>query len=260
MKFKSLAITTVSVLSLAAISIPQVNEKVTNLLKPFNNSTTSSKIEFKHLNINTERALDFQAILGYKKSGEQNTFALNMENIEYHYGDGQNPKLNFAGSIELDLIRALGQPFINEMAAHIADISVDLSKQFMAKYGNAVKIDAAVDELKKDEQNNVESVKMHFTAQIDSSQLPNDLKPEDVEFKTLSFAISATRKNMGINGHIIMNPLYKSFRRDQVGLKEFIEGLLNEDAQVYSGLQEFISMIDDVANEIVNRKPEGLDL
>ena len=260
MKFKYFTIAAVSALSLAAISVPQVNEKVTTLLKPFNNQTTLSKIEFKHLNINAERALDFQATLNFKKTGEQNTFALNMENIEYHYGDGQNPKLNFSGALDLDLIRALGQPFINAMAENIADITVDLSKEFMAKYGKAVKIDAAVDELKKDQQNNVESIKMHFTARIDSSQLPNDLKPEDVEFKNLSFAVLASRKNMGINGYIVMNPLYKSFRRDQVGLKEFIEKLLSEDAQVYRSLQDFIAMIDDVATEIVNRKPEAQSL
>ncbi len=256
MKFKYFAIAAVSALSLAAISVPHVNEKVATLLKPFNNATTSSKIEFKHLNINSERALDFQATLNYKKTGEQNIFALNMENIEYHYGDGQNPKLNFVGAIGLDLVRALGQPFINAMAENIAEIAVDLSKEFTTKYGNAVKIDAAVDELKKDEQNNIESVKMHFTAQIEISQLPNDLKPEDVEFKTLSFAISATRKNMAVTGYIVMNPIYKSFRRDQVGLKEFIEGLLNENPEVYKGLQDFIHMVDDVATEIVNSKPE----
>lgn len=235
----------------SGISLHEVNNKVAALLKPINNDKTQVELQFTDLNIDSDKTLDFGGFLYLSKEGSKNKLVVNLNKVEYHYGDGTQPQFDVSGRVDLDLVKIMGQQNINEMAEGIGEMAIELSKEYTEKYGEAVKVDSAVDELLKDEKGDVRSIKMHFDAALDFSKLPPNIPKETVELKNLRLSVSATRKGFSLQARVILNPLHSSFGKDKAGLKEYIEKLLSEDQETYEGLQQIAEMLSSVAGQVV---------
>lgn len=238
------------------ISKEAVNQKVAAIIAPFANENTKIEIKFTDLNVDAVRALDFGLQASVWKEGSTNEMVLKIDNVQYHYGDGQNPTASAALSMNLDMVKAYGQPGLNDLADGLEELTTSLAESYGEKYGEAVTVVAKLEELTKDSQGDVITAKLHVTAVIDFSKLPAELKAEDVEFKSIDAMILANRQGFSASVSGVLNQNNKSFQQDQPGLKELIDALLNEDAQVYATLKEVAGFLNMFADSLVNQEVE----
>lgn len=245
-----------SSLAIAAsfISKEEVNQKVEQILAPFNNATSAMAVRYTELNIDSVRALDFGMNALIAKTGTENKLVLKLQNASYHYGNGTAPTMKANVSFQLNLVKAMGQTNLNNLGKDL-DIEVkNIVKGYARKYGKAGALDVGVDELNNDAQGNFESAKLHLYAKVDLNNLPENLKIEDVEIK--GFRLLATVNKAGFNAKItvVLNPQFKYFEQDEPGLKEYIEKLLNEDPSAYQKISDAIDFLDKTATRLVNEK------
>lgn len=237
------------------ISKEEVNKKVAAITAPYNNATTTIDVAFTDLNVDALRALDFGLSAFISKKGTANELVLKLGNSAYHYGDGTSPTVTGDLSLQLDVVKALGQDTLNNYAKDFEEIVKDMSAEYTQKYGTAVTVDAQMEELKQDSQGNVESAKVRLGATIDFNQLPATMKAEDVEFKSFQAQLGIGKTGIAGSLNLVLNPLNKGFNADQPGLKELIEKLLNDDQATYQDISSFVQLLDSVADSIVNQAP-----
>ncbi len=237
-----------------AITKEQVNNKVAALLASYNNATTSAKVEFTDLTVDAIRALDFGVLGHFQKSGPENKIQLDLSPIQYAFGDGLNPSFSGQANLKMNFVTYLGQDGFNQFGKELAEFMAEMAEDLGEKYGDALLMDSAVDEIITDANGNIVSLKAHLNAAIDFNNLPLDLPSEKVEIKNLKLVISATTANAQVQANVVMNPLYAGFKTDEVGLKEYIEKLLDEDPETYATLQDVVGFVDEIANDIVNTK------
>lgn len=244
----------VTVVSMAAISVTEVNSKISALLAPFNTKASTASLTFTDLNIDAVKTLDFGLKGLYWRVGSENELAINVENASYHYGDGSNPRLDVRLTADFNIVKAFGQDTVNDMAEGLADMVEGMAQSYTEKYGEAITFDVAMKQIVKDQNGNVVSAKMSLTATLDFTKLPANLPSDEVEFKSFQLAVDVSQTNILLAGSVVMNPQYKAFHQDQDGLKEYIEALLYKNT--YDRLAELFSMVDDLAKEIVEKKAE----
>ena len=239
------------------ISKDEVNKKVAAITAPYNVDGSTVELSFTDLNVSNLRALDFGIKILVAKKGTSNELVLKVDNTSYHYGDGSTPTVNANLSMKYDLVKAFGQNTLNNGAADFEDMVQSMSKEYTAKYGAAVEVEARMVEVLKDAAGNVTSAKVRLGAVIDFAKLPADLKMEDVEFQ--SFQTELTISTAGLSGQftLVMNPLNKSFQEETPGLREFIVALLNDDQKIYADLTEFAQILNGIAESLVNMEGQS---
>jgi hypothetical protein len=236
------------------ITKDEVNRKMAVITAPYNVDTSKMEFTFTDLNVSIERALDFGVKLFIAKKGTANELNLTVNDLSYHYGDGARPTVNGDVYMKLDILKLFGQDALNSGAADFEEIAKSMTAEYTQKYGDAVTLDAKMVELIKDANNNVVSAKVRLAAVIDMTKLPTDLDISDVEFQSFQSVLSINGAGMGGRLNLVMNPLYKSFRSSEPGLKEFIEALLNEDTAIYEQLTDFAAMMNNLAESLVNQE------
>ncbi|WII72495.1 hypothetical protein QJS83_01255 [Bdellovibrio sp. 22V] len=236
------------------ITKEEVNKKVASLTAPYNNASTSMKIEFTDLNVDAVRALDFGINVAITKEGAENKLALQLKDASYHYGDGSAPTVQGRLLMRLDLVKAFGQPTLNDLGAQLEDIAKGAVAEYGKKYGEAVAVDVKMEDVKKDAEGNLLSARLRFNASFDLAKLPADLKPEDVELRSVKAVLAAGRN--GISGRLeaVINPQYKGFQSNEPGLKEYIEKLLSDDKDTYEEIGKALSSLDGIAEWLVTQK------
>ncbi|MGE0762950.1 MAG: hypothetical protein AB7N80_06705 [Bdellovibrionales bacterium] len=249
-------VATVTSAAVSKFSLEDVNAQVAELLVPLNNDKTTVRITFTDLLVDEVKAQKFGLNALLSKVGEQNKLEFLLDKVEY-VNDGQNPpQVDAAVRMKLDLVKAFSQKWIDETAPEAAELLADISKSYIEQYGEAVTIDAKIDELLKDEQEHVTSLRLHFDVSVDMSKLPTEVKPEDVYFSRLRVNANVSRVDMGASVTVQMNPEYMGFKENQLGLKELIEALLNKDQETYEGFMSIAKSIDQMADWLVNKKPD----
>ncbi|WP_413290402.1 hypothetical protein [Bdellovibrio sp. HCB337] len=237
------------------ITKEEVNKKIGAIAAPFNNENTTLKLEFTDLNVDSVRALDFGVSALVSKKGTSNELVMKLENAAYHYGDGKTPTVTGDLSVQLDLVKALGQEVLNGAAKDFETLLQEISQEYTQKYGNAATVNGKVEDVQTDAAGNIESAKLRIEAVVDFSKLPADLSANDVEFQSLQVALTASKTGFKGSLKVVVNPLNKSFQTDQPGLKELIEKILSEDAETYQGISDAIQVLNSVADSIVNQDP-----
>jgi hypothetical protein len=236
-------------------TVQDVNLKVLELVKPFNDASTKMNFAFTTLNVDAVRTLDFGFTGLVSKIGTQNEATLEFKNAQYAYGDGSKPTVDLDVALTLDLVKALGQDVINKYAGEIDGALVEMSKDFVKDYGSAITVSAKTEETRLDAQGNVEFMKLHLNAVMDFTQLPASKPLRDVEFQNLDIVISAGKTGMSITAEIVANPLFKGFDPSQDGMKEYVEKLLVDDQQTYNDLGRYLAIFDSAAAWLVDLKP-----
>jgi len=234
------------------ITKEEVNKKVAAITAPYNDDKTSIKFEFTDLNVSDVRALDFGVSLNVHKVGVSNELLLKADNIAYHYGNGWDPTVTARVSMKLDLVKAFGQDTLNNYGADLEEIVKQMTSEYAKEYGDAATVRAVVEELKKDDQGNVESAKIRLAASINFKKLPAGMNAEDVSFKNFAARLSVSKAGIAGALRLTMNPLNKSFDKNDPGLKEMIEKLLNEDQETYASIGQLVEMANSIADSIVN--------
>lgn len=238
----------------AVFTIQEVNQKVSALTAPFNTSNTTMSLEFTSLAVDAVRATDFGVKAFYKKTTEDNEVVLDLKSAEYAFGDGKNPTVNLDLGLKFDVVKAIGQDVINEIAQEIDKLAVQFASEQVAEYGTAVKVDAKVLENKVDVNGNVESIKMTLSASLDLSQLLATKPLDDEELKSVELSVTAGRTGFEIKATVVMNPDYRRFNAGDDGLKEYVEKLLSDDNDAYVELSMLLTAMDATADWLLKMK------
>ncbi|UOE99937.1 hypothetical protein [Bdellovibrio reynosensis] len=252
------AILLTSSIAIAAIVITkeEVNRKIAGIVAPFNGGNTVMQLFFTELNLDDQKTIDMGISGILTKDGPDNNLILNLQNAAYHYGDGSAPWFTGDLFLKLNLVKTFGQNTLNLYANELEKIANEMAAEYGKKYGDAITFDIAMDDVKKDVNDNVIMARMHLNARIDFSKLPASLDPKEVEFTSIRTQLSAAQT--GLAGKILvgLNPLYKGFHSGESGLKNYLEKLLNDDPEIHQELISTVDMLNSIGDYLVNHKAE----
>lgn len=238
----------------AAISIDEVNAKVAAITAPFTTPTSAMTVRFTALKTDAVRTLDFGLMFSVWKKGSINELLFNLTKFDYHY-DVNNPSLDIDAKMNLDLVTALGQSAINEIAVDLDKNLLEYAASYIQEYGPAVTVSSAVDQIIKDSNGDVESIALHFDVDMDLSQLPANITADQVAIKSMRLKLALSRTSASASAQVIMNPQYYTFSEDQMGLKELIDALLNDDPDMFNMMSDFAKTLDEIATSLVETHP-----
>lgn len=253
----ALAVSTGVAIAATIANVDAVNERVAKLLAPFNTDTTQARVVFKALDIDAVRALRFGVSGLLTKTGTRNQVRIEVPNVDYVYEGAEGlPTFDAALKIDFDFLKSFPQEFLDEAAKGAEPMIKDLVAGLVREYGEAATIDAKIDELLKDENDHVQSIRLHIQVDVDFSKLPEHVPLKDVPLRhvRLETGLGLSGAQVSVRGQL--NPKYSGFEQDQRGFKELIEGLINEDKATYEDLQGLVTMLDRAADHLVNRSPD----
>ena len=238
----------------AVFTVQEVNQKVSALTAPFNTADTTMSLEFTSLAVDAVRATDFGVKAFYKKTTVDNEVVLDLKSAEYAYGDGKKPTANLDVGLKFDVVKALGQKVVNELAEELDKMVLEMASEQAAEYGSAATVNAEITEKNVDANGDIESIKMNLSAALDLAQLPASKPLNEEEFKAIQLSVSAGRTGFEIKVSVVMNPDYRRFNAGDDGLKEYVEKLLADDVDAYQELSQFLLILDSVANWLLAMK------
>lgn len=236
------------------LSMPEINLKVTELLKPFNTPATQMQFEFTSLAVDEVRALNFGVRGLLYKIGAENEAKLDLKTASYAYGDGTKPTVDLDAELKFDLVKFMGQEQLNEFADAIDTIIGEAAQDFVADYGTAATVSATTVDKVVDAQGNIQLLKMKLSANVDLGQLPATVKLEDVFFQSVEMEVTASLTGVSIAGNVGFNPKFYTFDQDNTGLKEYIEALMADDQAIFDDLSRYLAMADGFASYLVDTK------
>lgn len=253
----TLAVSTVASMGVwaATLGLADVNAKVTALMAPFNDSATQLVGGFTALSIDQDKTLEFGFAGSVSKIGSKNTAKLEIKNAHYTYGDGTKPTIDLEAGLEIDLLKAFNQKMINDFGSGLDEIMADFAKDFVKEYGAAAKVSVSTVNMTKDANGNIQNMTIAFNAAMDFANLPAGTTVQDVELQTFDATMSLSLKGAQIQAKVVANPQYRGFQKDGQGLKEYIEKLLNDDAQMYQQIQGALGTFNGFAGFLVELSP-----
>lgn len=238
----------------AVLSIDEVNAKITEMLAPFQKPNTRINLQFTDLEIDATSTRKLNVISSILKEGPDNTLNLRIDPLAYAYPVGGVPRLQTGVHMDLDLLKAFSQNTLNSMGNDAQEMIREVIKNYTNQYGEAVLVDAAVDEINKDAQGNIQSLSLHVGIKIDLQKLPADIALDSVYFTDLKGQVNVTLGGVDGTLRVDLNPNYQGFSSGQKGMKEWIEGLLRGEDDSFENIRDYIQMLNDIGDDLVAPK------
>jgi len=89
---------------------------------------------------------------------------------------------------------------------------------------------------------------------LDLNKLPAGKPANDELIKAVHLELTMSRDGAKFSLHLVSNPGYKGFAKDERGLKEWLELLLKQDKNTLAELVQYFQMIDSLAGQLVDGK------
>lgn len=240
--------------AVAAVSLPELNANLDKLLAPINDGQTVARVIFSNIKTNSERALSLRASALYRKVGSQNTLGIDIKNVSYEYGDGSAPTTYVTADLDLDLTKVIGQETLNEIIPSVEGLIQDVTKSLTEDYGEAVSVVTEISNKEQDGQGNFTAIKGAISFKIDASKLPASKPLSEVPLLAANLIVDVKlAKGTALSVTATSNPAYKGFQKENEGLKEYLDALLNEDAKKVNEIASFISRLNEAAAGIVEQ-------
>jgi hypothetical protein len=240
--FKKLAFLALTITAATAIAsnIADINKTIQDLINANLESNQKVNFEFTKLETNEFQTLSFglKANLWAKSLTSDNELNLKLEPVEYEYNNGIDPTLKFGINLTTDLTKILTREEINDLAQEVESIILNVSSSFLADYGDAATVTTQIDQFKKDSDGNVTEMSGNFRIKINKPLLPEDIRIEDVPFEEVFVTASVTLTNIQLNIESKLNPLNRHFKQDEVGLKEYLDKVINKDPSTLEAIAE----------------------
>jgi len=235
-------------------SIAQLNQEAARVVAPYLNATTKAKITFVKVTTNADRVLEARGNASYSKVGTKNSFAINVSDLSYVYGNGSAPASRLKANVAIDLTKSMTQEQINEIGGSVVAMIESAAKENLRDYGDAVKVVAKVISEKKDAKGNFLSIDGEVVGTVDLSKLPTGKKPEDVAVSKVIVKVGVdAKKGITLDASSISNSKYKGFKPGAPdSLKEILEKFLARDAKVTKQIDDAVRFVEDFANGLVN--------
>ncbi len=252
----TLALSATAALAATALSLTDVNERVAKLLAPFNNPTTQGSVKFTALETNESNVLKFGVESHLSKTGKVNAVKLQLPNVNYAFnGPNGLPLFDATVRLEMDFLKSFPQNFLNSIAESAEDMIKDIAADFLKEYGDAAEVAQSV-YIERTDTGSVTAMDITILVNIDLAQLPPSMPLSEAFLSKLVVKVKFDLQggNLGLTAEL--NPKYKGFNEDSVGLKEVVDGLLSNDKKTYDDLEKLVQFVDGFAGELVDRKPE----
>jgi hypothetical protein len=240
----------------ADYSIDQLNAQIDSLFSPFLNEVTVAKVTVGTLETNDEHAVKVDLNGFYRKSSSKNMVEVKIGNLSYDYGDGSAPKTVFNGLINFSLSKWLPLAQVNNIfEGALPYVDAAVKDWFLSGYGDAASMRSIVTSTTKDTQGNYSALSALISIKLDLAKLPADQLIEDiiVTEAVFSFTLNA---NTGLiaDAFLVTNPAYKRFNKNEMGLKELLDGLIAGNEFEMAVITAFIKDFDWLADIVVGNK------
>ncbi len=237
------AVLGIAAFSAFAMDLASVNEKIANLLKPYNNESSMADVKFLALESNDTRVTHLSAA-GQVWMKNQFEASLSMPEFSYTYPTEEStPELKIKLDLKAQLVAIFGADYLDQMAVEAEDLVKSTAEDFVSDYGPAAIVDAKVTDLTKDADGHVSSLKLHIDLKIDMSKLPESKPVEKVEVQDLRIDLTVDQTSATLEGKVHPNKKYFLYQRDQKGLKEIVDGLLNDNKETYDDVMSYIEFV-----------------
>ncbi|MDX9732106.1 MAG: hypothetical protein RBT63_10075 [Bdellovibrionales bacterium] len=240
----------------AVFSLQDVNGKVAELTKDFNNNLTALSVEFTALTIDALKTVDLGVTGKLRKVGDHNILDFELTKLAYAYGDGTRPSFEAVGKGEFDFVYAIGQTLINDFAGELDGLAVGMAQDYAAEYGDAVAFSFNTVDLQTNANGDVASMNVAFEVAFDLAKLPEEIEASNVALLGLKGDITVTQKGFEFHVAGVLNPAYSGFEKEQNGMKEYVESLLANDPAIYQELKRSFDFLDSGAKWLVELKAD----
>jgi hypothetical protein len=231
--------------------LTKLNNELVGVLNQYQDQNTQVSLTFKKIKTDETRALDVQLAMDFKKSGVGNTVDLNLNNVEYKYGDGSAPTTLFDTAIGLNLTKIFPQADLNGMIPQFADLLKQEASQLGALYGTAIQIDVNVTDATPDAQGNYKTLKAEISAKIDMDKLPQSIEANTVMFTSAHVNLDLdVATGVKLSGNLVSNPKYVDFQTDQLGLKGLLDKLVACDSKTLQQVSHEVSELNDLITKV----------
>lgn len=247
-----------------AVDLTSVNDAIAALLAKFNNSNSQVKMVLSKAAVNDTRAVELAAKVHVTKKGSITSANLDVD-ADYSYPDqaGALPVLNAEiklatpGLTKILLNYGFDQDDINKIFNDLEDEAQDIIASLRETYGPAFSYGLITGKNKLDENGNFLSTRIALTVAIDTKKLPEGVRIDDVDYLSARFQIAIDMKTgVKASANVVFNPEQRSFKADEVGLKEIIEGLLAEDEQKIAEVSQMAEYLNGFLEGAVGKTEE----
>lgn len=244
-RFVVASVLAISTVAVAALTIGEVNKKIATQIAPFNDQFSQVDFKFTGLKIDAIRTIDLAMVANVwaQSKDKSNQASAKINHIDYHYGNGTAPTLTIDGEINFDLVKAFGQDSLNETGVELPKFIDQLVRDYGAEFGPALSVTKKKIDLKNDAQNNLVQLVAELIVKINPAKLPASYDIKRLYFTAANLSVTVSQKNARFSAKVAMNPKHSSFSSDDVGMKEYIEALQNEDAKTYSEIVDLVKQL-----------------
>ena len=246
------------------IDVNGINQNIAAVLAPFQNDTTNASLTFNDIDMRDYLTNSVSLSAHLFKKSSNNQFTFNLQNLRYDYNDGKTPITTVAATISTDFTKIMPQEEISGAISNFSLIFEKLAKEQLGdKLGNALILNSVITSTEKKSPEEYTGLTAIVSAKIDLSKLPQNISSSDVPFINAVFSISLEAKTgIQLNGYVVANPEYIKFKQNEVGLKEILENIANNNQQHLNELFNWASVIDFVitdmmADERISTNPIG---
>ena len=240
--------------TVAALSLDEVNQKIADLLQGFNGDKNKLEMVFTDLKVSENAVNDLGLRLQYRKVGIFNVFDLKIDPIKYTYNDGENSKTEVKARLDFNLLTFLGRRDLNEYGEGADDLVAGFVRQYSEEYGEAVELDAAVDEVVRTEAGDVESVKLHLNAVIRLEKLPQSMPADSVPVVAINASVEVGVTGLSLDLTFEGNYFYKGYGERREDLRSFVTKLLEGNEELYSSIQRGFAAVDGYVQRAVDHQ------
>lgn len=254
MKLKTLVASTLLVTATAiAGSLQDLNDAIKVLLVDFNNAQTSAGITFTDMEVSATRAVKLGGQLHYLKTINNNSASLHADfNYSYPEAAGAVPTTNATADLDLDVVKLLGgQDNFNQQGDEAEELVKEFIQEYTKTYGPAADVNAHASKV-VDANGDLDKVAIDLQVKIDLDKLPTDVSRDSVMGTEINIQAVISRHLIHGTALLVSNPEYSAFQEDQAGLKEWIEAMLNQNADMMNAIKELIGLFDRGVEEFLS--------
>ncbi|MCB0355421.1 MAG: hypothetical protein KDD40_00350 [Bdellovibrionales bacterium] len=233
------------------ISKDTVNTVLAEILQPLQDNNTKVGVQFNDLVLDAKSVTKLDLKFWLYRQALNNTFDLKIDRLNYDYSNVKNPHLNLLGSLNLDLVKVIGQEEINEIASDLELAVKDFSDEMLQEFEGAATASANVIEKTLDKSGNFQELKVAFSVSVDYALLPASKSIAEVEFKALAATVTFTPKHIDVSLDVMFNPDYMGYGDEVQGLKEHFQMLVDRDSDEMQSVQSAFYMALDFIDDVL---------
>lgn len=234
----------------------KLNQRLKEILSIFNNASTKTFFVVNELDLTPERVSSVKGKVLYTKKGKVDTVILNVSG-SYENKDHKNPKISLKALAKVNILKLLGgEEAVNEAAHRIEAQFKEVVEDQMDEFGDAINVNAQITKKETDRSGNIIQLEGEGSIHVDLSKLSQDNIRENVLWTDIQFKIAFDLLNnqIQLEVSIVSNSSYKGFEKDQQGLKEWIEGLINQNEEQEETIVSFFSQLDKFAKSTIEER------